>query len=114
YEDVVGLQCVLDQGAVRIYRSGGDAFLGICEASHLRRQPGGDRRPGGVIFTFVCRTREEVDVWHSYLASRGVVFEQQPRLNRACNIYNCFLRDPDAYLLEIQAFLDPAWPQPRD
>jgi len=27
-----------------------------------------------------------------------------------CRIYHCFLRDPNGYLLEIQRFLDPAWP----
>jgi hypothetical protein len=28
------------------------------------------------------------------------------------NIYHCFLRDPNGYLIEIQRFLDPAWPRP--
>ena len=112
YEDVVGLQLVLDQGAARIYRTGRDAFLGICQASSVQPGPIADRTPGGVIFTFVCRTREEVDVWHGYLSGRGVAFEKPPALNQAYNIYNCFFRDPDGYLLEIQAFLDPAWPQP--
>jgi hypothetical protein len=31
YEEVMGLPLVLDQGAARIYRTGGEAFLGICE-----------------------------------------------------------------------------------
>ncbi len=43
YEDVVGLQLVLDQGSARIYRTGGDAYLGICETS--RRAAGPGRRP---------------------------------------------------------------------
>ncbi len=111
YEDVIGLQLVLDQGSARIYRTGGDAYLGICETSLVQQGPAADRKPGGVVFTFVCRTREEVDVWHGYLASRGVTFEKAPALNQRFKIYNCFLRDPDGYLLEIQAFLDPAWPQ---
>ena len=112
YEDVVGLQCVMDQGSARIYRTGGDAYLGICETSQVQQGPAGDRKPGGVIFTFVCRTEAEVDVWHGYLASRGVAFEKAPALNARYKIYNCFFRDPDGYLLEIQAFLDPAWPKP--
>lgn len=112
YEDVIGLPLVLDQGSVRIYRASGDGYLGICATSQVQQGPTPDRRPGGVIFTFVCRRREEVDVWHSYLVSRGVAFETQPALNQTFNIYNCFFRDPDGYLLEIQAFLDAAWPQP--
>lgn len=112
YEDVVGLQLVLDQGAARIYRTGGDAYLGICQASGVRQRPVANRKSGGVMLTFACRTPAEVDVWHGYLSGRGVAFEKQPALNAKYNIYNCFFRDPDGYLLEIQAFLDPAWPQP--
>jgi catechol 2,3-dioxygenase-like lactoylglutathione lyase family enzyme len=112
YEEVMGLQLVLDQGAARIYRAAGEAYLGICETSQVQQGPAPDRKPGGVIFTFVCRTRAEVDVWHGYLAGRGVAFEKEPALNERFKIYNCFFRDPDGYLLEIQAFLDPAWPQP--
>ena len=74
YEDVVGLQLVLDQGAARIYRTGGDAYLGICETSEVQQAPAADRQPGGIIFTFVCRTPAEVDVWHGYLRGRGVAF----------------------------------------
>jgi catechol 2,3-dioxygenase-like lactoylglutathione lyase family enzyme len=111
YEDVVGLPLVLDQGPARIYRTGGDAYLGICETSEVQQGPAADRKPGGVIFTFVCRTPAEVDVWHGYLNSRGVAFETPPALNKRHNIYSCFFRDPDGYLLEIQAFLDPAWPK---
>jgi len=112
YEDVVGLQLVLDQGLARIYRTGGDAFLGICRTSDVQQGPVADRKPGGVIFTFVCRAQAEVDFWHDYLSGRGVAFEKLPALNKRYNIYNCFFRDPDGYLLEIQAFLDPVWPQP--
>ena len=111
YENVVGLQLVLDQGSVRIYRTGGDAYLGICKTSGVRQRPVANRKPGGVIVTFVCRTPAEVDVWHGYLSGRGLAFEKQPALDKQYKIYNCFFRDPDGYLLEIQAFLDPAWPQ---
>jgi catechol 2,3-dioxygenase-like lactoylglutathione lyase family enzyme len=112
YENVMRLPLVLDQGQARIYRTGGDAFLGVCKTSEVQQGPAGDRKPGGVIFTLVCRTQAEVDVWHAYLTGRGVAFEKAPAQNAHYNIYNCFFRDPDGYLLEIQAFLDPAWPQP--
>jgi catechol 2,3-dioxygenase-like lactoylglutathione lyase family enzyme len=112
YEDVIGLQRVLDQDTARIYRTGGDAYLGICARSQVQQGPAPDRKPGGVIFTFVCQTEAEVDVWYGYLVSRGVAFEKAPALNARFNIYNCFFRDPDGYLHEIQAFLDPAWPKP--
>jgi len=38
---------------------------------------------------------------------RGVVFDSPPALNPKYNIYHCFLRDPNGYLLEIQRFEQP-------
>jgi catechol 2,3-dioxygenase-like lactoylglutathione lyase family enzyme len=114
YEEVVGLTLVLDQGPARIYRVAGESFLGVCETSSVQQGPPADRQPGGVIVTFVCRTKADVDAWHRRLIGRGVVFEKAPAENARYRIYNAFFRDPDGYLLEIQAFLDPAWPTPKD
>ena len=101
YEDMIGLPLVLDQGSCRIYRVSADGFLGFC----ARR----GAQPSGVIVTFVT---QDVDDWYTRLRARGVVFEKAPTLNPDYNIYHCFLRDPNGYLLEIQRFLDPAWPAP--
>lgn len=113
YEAVLGLPVVLDQGPARIYRVAGEAHLGVCETSSVQQGPPPDRQPGGVIVTFVCRGRAEVDDWHRTLTERGVVFEKAPAENASYRIYNAFFRDPDGYLLEIQAFLEPAWPLPE-
>ncbi len=110
YGETLELPLVLDQGSARIYRAGaGDAFVGICKASGVQQPPPPDRAPLGLIFTFVT---PDVDGWHAHLRAKGVVFEKAPQLNAAYRIYNCFFRDPDGYLLEIQRFLDPAWPGP--
>lgn len=103
YEQVLGLPLVLDQGSCRIYRVSGDAFLGFCQRETAPEQP------QGIIITFATR---QVDAWHEHLAAQGIVFERPPALNPDYNIYHCFLRDPNGYLLEIQQFLDPAWPAP--
>ncbi len=103
YEEVMGLPLVLDQGSCRIYRVSGDGFLGFCQRQTAPEQP------QGIIFTFATR---EVDAWHRHLTARGIAFEKPPALNPDYNIYHCFLRDPNGYLLEIQQFLDPAWPAP--
>lgn len=81
----------------------GDAFLGVCSAG--KREP----RPGGVILTLIS---PDVDAWHARLEARGVTLEGPPRRNERFTIYNFFARDPDGYLVEIQRFLDPAWPAP--
>ncbi len=108
YGETLGLELVLNQGLARIYRIGsGNAFLGICLSSAVQQAPPPDRAPLGIIVTFVT---DDVDRAYEILRGRGVVFEKAPEVNTTYNIYNCFLRDPDGYLLEIQKFLSPAWP----
>lgn len=101
YEEVLGLPLVLDQGSCRIYHVCRGSFLGFCH--HLARS----QQPEGVILTLVSTA---VDEWYTYLQSRGVVVEKPPQHNTRFNIYHLFLRDPNGYLIEIQQFLDPAWP----
>ena len=108
YGEMLGLELVLNQGQARIYRVGcGNAFLGICLSSAVQQAPPPDRAPLGVIVTFVT---DDVDGTYLALRAKGVAFEKAPAINTTYNIYNCFFRDPDGYLLEIQKFLSPDWP----
>ncbi|MCB8985667.1 MAG: VOC family protein [Ardenticatenaceae bacterium] len=100
YQTILGLPLVLDQGVCQIFQATPTAFLGFCR--HLE-----GARPSGVILTLVS---EDVDGWHAYLKAQGVAIEKPPTLNETFNIYHCFIRDPNGYLIEIQRFLDPAWP----
>ncbi len=104
YEGLLGLTLVLDQGACRIYRVSPDGFLGLCQAG-----PGRRIAPDGIIVTLVT---QDVDGWHARLQAAGAEFSAAPEHNPKFNIYHCFLKDPDGYLLEIQRFEDPAWPKP--
>ena len=94
---------MIDQGSCRIYSVSSDGFVGFCE--HLDAP----EKPGGLILTLVT---SEVDAWYHYLSQQGVEFEKPPIHNPTYNIYHAFLRDPNGYLIEIQQFLDPAWPTP--
>jgi catechol 2,3-dioxygenase-like lactoylglutathione lyase family enzyme len=98
---VLGLPLVLDQGTCRIYRVARGAFVGLCAAADA------PRTPEGVILTLVT---PQVDAWYAHLAAQGVAFARPPAYNAAYNIYHCFLRDPNGYLIEIQTFRDPTWP----
>jgi catechol 2,3-dioxygenase-like lactoylglutathione lyase family enzyme len=100
YQSVLGLPLVLDQGKCQIFRVSDDAFLGFCQ--HLDAA-----RPEGVILTLVAA---DVDGWYDYLRQHGAPIEKPPTHNPTFNIYHLFLRDPNGYLIEIQRFLDPAWP----
>ena len=99
YETLLGLPLALDQGACRIYRVCDGAFLGVCRRN---KRPHSD----GIILTLVS---DDVDGWHARLEARGVEFEKPPAFNPEFNIYHCFLRDPNGYLIEIQRFDDPKW-----
>jgi catechol 2,3-dioxygenase-like lactoylglutathione lyase family enzyme len=100
YEEVLGLSLALDQGDCRIYRVSADGYLGFCQRGSAPQQP------SGLILTIVT---PDVDGWYRYLGDRGVAFEKPPALNPTYDIYHCFLRDPNGYLIEIQRFLDPSW-----
>ena len=103
YQDLLELPLVLDQGACRIFRAAPGSFLGVCAAREDRPV-----ETTGVITTFVS---QDVDGWYEKLKAKGVAFEKTPQEFAKYNIYHCFLRDPDGYLLEIQRFNDPVWPR---
>jgi catechol 2,3-dioxygenase-like lactoylglutathione lyase family enzyme len=99
YEDVLGLTLARDQGTCRIYHVSASGSIGICQ----RDKAVVDTERRVVIFTIVT---PEVDAWYDTLRERGVIFEKPPEVNPRYNIYHCFLRDPNGYLIEIQRFLD--------
>jgi len=99
YGSALGLALWRDQVSCRIYHVCAEAYLGICQRADVRPDP--TRRD--VIFTLVT---PDVDGWYERLSAQGVAFEKAPQINPQYNIYHCFLRDPDGYLIEIQRFLD--------
>ncbi len=101
YEDVLGLELVLDQGGCRIYHVAGQkAYVGICERDFA------PEKPEGLIFTIVT---QDVDGWYERLTAKGVQCENAPKVTEEYGIYHFFFRDPNGYLFEIQRFLDPNW-----
>ena len=101
YRDALGLPIVLDQGDCRILRVSASAFLGICE-----RKGRSDR--DSVLITLVT---DEVDETHEALTAAGVPCDKTPQRHPKYDVYHAFYRDPDGFLIEIQRFLDPAWPR---
>lgn len=93
FYESLGLIVLIDQGSCRILGLDETLMVGLCGG----RTPS----PDGVIFTLVTERVEEVC---AELASRGVVFEHEPRYSPEYDITHAFLRDPDGYLVEIQRF----------
>lgn len=98
YEQALGLEMVLDQGGVRIYRGAGSGFLGFSQSS------GPLVADDRLILTLVC---DDVDGWYARLSEAGVATDGPPRENERYRIYHFFARDPDGYRIEIQRFLHP-------
>ncbi|MFQ5577795.1 MAG: VOC family protein [Anaerolineae bacterium] len=108
YRQALQLPLILDQGACRIYRVCRDGFIGFCRRDDAPATPA-DPGARHVIFTLVTPA---VDDWFRHLRAWGATIEKPPAHNPNYNIYHCFVRDPNGYLIEIQTFLDPAWPAP--
>jgi catechol 2,3-dioxygenase-like lactoylglutathione lyase family enzyme len=105
YEQLLGLNLKLDQDTCKIYTITRTSYIGFCRRAAGDSKNVIDEHPD-VIFTIVT---DEVDEWYAFLVGQGVDFEKPPAVNPNYNIYHCFLRDPNGYLIEIQKFLDPAW-----
>jgi catechol 2,3-dioxygenase-like lactoylglutathione lyase family enzyme len=103
YEEVMGLALKLDQGGCRIYQVSQDGYLGFCQRDDA---PEGSSPTAArhIILTLVA---QDVDGWYDHLRENGVAFEKAPAVNPRYQIYHCFLRDPNGYLIEIQRFLHP-------
>jgi catechol 2,3-dioxygenase-like lactoylglutathione lyase family enzyme len=100
YGELLELPLALDQGACRIFAVTKTAYIGICTC---RDEPA----PNGVIITLVV---PDVEGWSARLMAAGAEVETPARYNEAFKITQCFVRDPDGHLIEIQRFHDPAWP----
>jgi hypothetical protein len=113
--DVLSWHQVLDQGSCRIFRSGRDSFVGVCDS---RPPPtGGEMAP--VTYTLVLPTRAAVDDYYQALAALGEERVQPtvPQYSERFNVYSMFFYDPDPtslglYRFEVQTFEDPSWPIP--
>lgn len=99
YSNILNFQLVLDQGTCRIFRILPGAYIGFCIQ-------GKEPENREIILTLVLK---DVDKACASLEKAGVLIEVQPRYNEQYRIYQCFARDPNGYLVEIQRFTDPAW-----
>lgn len=103
YEQTLGLTLWRDQGTCRIYHINGAAYLGVCQMGPNSKGIVDSGPQRNVILTLVTH---DVDSWYAHLLAQGVRVERAPEQNPRYNIYHCFLRDPNGYLIEIQRFLD--------
>lgn len=70
---------------------------------------GNQRVEGGVVLTLVD---PDVEGWHAKLKARGVNVPDKVEYSETYRVTHFFFRDPAGYLLEIQRFERPDWPEP--
>lgn len=99
YQNVIGMELWLDQGACRIFRHN-NLLLGFCRCS--------EACDNGGFVTLFFETKEMVDAL--YGAFRGVAMAP-PKENNTYRIYHFFMEDPEGRKVEIQHFMHPIdWP----
>jgi len=96
YSEVLGFECLRDQGSARIFATVGSAAIGVCTAL-------GERvvEPRGGMISIVT---DNVDAWYRRLIDLGVDITQLPHRLEQFGIYSFFITDPDGYLIEFQQF----------
>ncbi len=103
YETVLELEKVLDAGWARIFRTTGNAFVGVVDAGAdkgvHRTQP-----ENAVLLTLVV---DDVDAWYERLSRAGAAIQGEVKEIEEIKIRTFFLADPGGYAIEIQEFLDP-------
>lgn len=100
YERVLGLSLTIDQGWSRIYRIAGQAHVGLVDETRGMHRAA-DPKP-----VQLCIRVPDVDAWHVWAASQGVVGLTAPRTSPALGIRAFVFNDPEGYQIEVQSALD--------
>lgn len=98
YNRVLGLECIRDEGAARIFSTGADSRIGVCQAFEDRVV-----EPRGGMITIIT---DEVDAWYERLTRMGLTIREAPHRLDRFGIYTFFVADPNGYVIEFQQFLE--------
>ena len=96
YHDLLGLECIRDEGNARIYRTAEQAAIGVCQAFADRVV-----EPRGGMISLVT---DDVDACYQRLLKKGIAIERPPHRLEQFGIYTFFVSDPAGYVIEFQQF----------
>jgi predicted enzyme related to lactoylglutathione lyase len=96
YAEVIGLKCSRDEGNARIFDTGSNASIGVCQAFADRAV-----EPKGSMISIIT---DDVDAWYLRLKEIGLTIDQPPHHLEQFGIYTFFIRDPNGYVIEFQQF----------
>jgi len=100
YEDVLGLEQILDYGFASIHRVGPTSYLGLVDETRGMHRAD---EPKTVTLSFVTG---EVEGWYKHLVGRGVSIRSPLRDATRHPTRGFVATDPEGYLLEFETFLD--------
>lgn len=100
YQEVLGLEQVLDYGFAAIYRTSPSAYVGLVDETQGMHD---SEDPKTVTLAFVT---EQIDEWYTYLKSQNVPIRGPVKdaTRHATRGFVAF--DPEGYFLEFERFLD--------
>jgi len=101
YQDVMGFDLVEDQEWAKIYRIGGNAYLGIVAGEKGFHKA---QEKNAVLVTLVVN---DVPGWYDYLKGKGVEMLSALQHKKDIQIRCFFFKDPGGYTFEVQQFLKP-------
>jgi len=96
YAEVLGFKCSRDEGNARIFDTGGDACIGVCQAFADRVV-----EPKGGMISIIT---DDVDAWYLRLKEIGLAIDQPPHQLEQFGIYSFFVKDPNGYVIEFQRY----------
>ena len=100
YEDILGLERVLDYGFASIHRISETSYVGLVDENEGMHKAS---EPKTVTLAFVT---DEVDGWYDYLRSQGVEMKGPVRDATRHPTRGFVAFDPEGYYLEFERFLD--------
>lgn len=96
YADMLGLECIRDEGDARIFATAENAGIGVCRVFAERVV-----EPRGGMISIVSN---DVDAWYRRLLDKGVDIVQPPHRLERFGICTFFVTDPNGYVIEFQQF----------
>ena len=99
YENVLGLELVIDQGWSKIYKISAGAHVGLVD------QAVGMHRANEVKPVQLCIRVADVDAWHAWITRCDVQGLTVPKSNSQLGIRAFVFNDPEGYQIEVQSVL---------
>ena len=98
YENILGLDKVMDKDWVKIFKVGSDSHLGLVNSEKGYLKP---QREKPVMLSIIV---ENVDEWYKMLTDKGVKTNHPPQKSGDIDMRGFLTWDPEGYVIEILTF----------